>query len=225
MTCARGRSTRVGEARERGVRRSTARPARSTSARRRRLRQARLRGRRYVMSARRSRPSGTQDVLWGGAGRRASSRPWPPTTAPSTSRGRRRWAGATSARSPTACPASSTRLSLIYTRVCVEGRIDLNQFVDLISTRAGQALRPLPAQGRHHGGRGRRPRGLGPRAQASTISAKTHAHARWTTASSRASRSTGWPATVVVDGRVQLIVDGETFLGNAGRGPLPRSVR
>lgn len=59
------------------------------------------------------RPQSDQDALWQ-ALETARSTFCPPTTAPSTSRDRRRWDETTSPRFPTVCPASSTvRLSCI----------------------------------------------------------------------------------------------------------------
>ena len=57
-------------------------------------------------------------------------------------------------------PGIEVRLPLLFSEGVGKGRIDLNRFVALTATNAAKALRALPAQGQHHGRRGRRHRDL-----------------------------------------------------------------
>ncbi len=81
-----------------------------------------------------------------------------PTTARSTSTARRSSAGATSGRSPTACPGVEDRVDLLHDGGVVGGRISRERWVEIDLDGAGQAVRDVPAQGRGRGRLGRGPR-------------------------------------------------------------------
>lgn len=94
------------------------------------------------------------------------------------------------------------RLALMYTYGVLEGRLDLNQFVDLTSTRAAKIFGLYPRKGSITVGADADLVVWDPEATG-TISAKTHHH-RVDTNIFEGFRTKGAPTTVVVNGRVQF---------------------
>ncbi len=121
---------------------------------------------------------------------------------------------------PNGAAGMQDRLSLLYTHGVLEGRIDLNQFVDLTSTRAAKIFGLYPRKGSITIGADADlvvwdPEGT------RTISAKTHTH--------KCDRSIfegfavqGIPSTVIASGRVQYR-DGDLKVERGAGRYLPRS--
>ena len=93
------------------------------------------------------------------------------TTARSTSRARRSWAGATSRRSRTACPGSRSARRSSGPTACAAGASAPETFVAVLATNQAHVHGLAAAQGPHRPRRRRGHRGVGPRAAA-------HHHAR-----------------------------------------------
>ena len=98
-------------------------------------------------SARRRSARRTTRTSCGPASSRTTSRSSRPTTARSTSTARRSSAGATSARSPTACPGVEDRVDLLHDGGVVGGRITRERWVEIISTAPAKLFGMYPRKG------------------------------------------------------------------------------
>ena len=115
---------------------------------------------------------------------------------------------------PNGGPGVEHRLSLIYSGGVSQGRLSVNRFVELVSTTPAKLFGLYPRKGTIAVGSDADLVIFDPNRK-HTISAKTH-HMRVDYSMFEGIEVTGMPSMVISHGKV--IVDGDTFLGQAGSG-------
>ena len=163
------RGPRRARPRHHGLRRDV--PAVPVPVARRPRQRVRRREVRVLAAAPRRRTTGT---TCGPASSRTTSSSSRPTTARSTSTARRSSAGATSARSRTACRASRTGSTCSTTAASSAAGSRKERWVEIISTAPAKLFGMYPRKGADRGRLGCRPRDLRPDRASETISAATH---------------------------------------------------